>query len=235
MTGCAQGCPLTATPDVSPVQGASLAWNALREPVLYSEKPMSYIKIPDIQMVLMLLKALQGKGAIERDNLALDRWELQCHVVLKPASWDALSAGLGEIPCCAGVHRRAMLHSLLRPFPAAALPLQSPTCWTPFCPNKLGTVKSLIWAQEDMIPIPRMVYLSPAMELWGWPLTGSLCCLWGIQSCHTCQVCKPRELHSDLLWASLCHCSPPVAFQGLLKMLLQDHLLAALQSCIEVL
>lgn len=34
---------------------------------------MSYIKLPDIQMVLMLLKALQGKGAIERDNLALDR------------------------------------------------------------------------------------------------------------------------------------------------------------------
>lgn len=30
---------------------------------------------------------------------------------------------------------------------------------------ELQPVKSLICAQEDMIPIPRMVYLSPTMEL----------------------------------------------------------------------
>lgn len=34
---------------------------------------MSYIKPPDIQMVLMLLEVLQEKGIMERDNLVLDR------------------------------------------------------------------------------------------------------------------------------------------------------------------
>lgn len=54
--GCLQGCTLTPTPDASPVQGASLAWDGPGESVLYSEKPMSYTKPPDIQMVLILLE-----------------------------------------------------------------------------------------------------------------------------------------------------------------------------------
>lgn len=159
MAGCVQGCTLTPTPDASPVQGALLAWDGPREPVLYSEKPMCYIEPPDIQMVLMLLKVFQGKRAIERDNLVLNRWDLQCHVVLKPDSWDVLSAGLGETPCCAGVHRRAMLH------------LSSDLLQLLLCPSRvlhveLHPVNSLIWAQEDVIPTPRVVYLSPSMEIW---------------------------------------------------------------------
>lgn len=67
---------------------------------------------------------------MERDNLVLDRWELQCRVVLKLASWDA-QLGWERLHA---VHRGAMLH-LSSDFFQLLLPPESymlnSNLWTP--------------------------------------------------------------------------------------------------------
>lgn len=65
---------------------------------------------------------------MERDNLVLGRRKLQCYVDLKPASWDALGVGPGEIPCPGDVHREAVLPLSSGLFQLLLPPLQSPAC-----------------------------------------------------------------------------------------------------------